>query len=234
MTSTLARTSPTPDPWDDLYDFLDPARREKTGSDRDAVAEAACLEIRRKLVVFFAGRGCSEAEDLAVDALLRVASHCREVDVAGFSDRTGYFYGVARNVLHEWRRHETADVERREAFRTEMLRLPVADPRSWAETERVHRHLSSCLAALTERARRLILSYYAEDRAARIEHHRVMAEEFGRSVNSLRIEVHRIRKAVRECLTRRLREEAEASTPAGPGSAGRSQQIRNVFARRLI
>lgn len=218
MTSTLARTTPDRHPWDDLYDFLDPARREKSGGYRDAVAEAKCLEIRRKLVVFFAGRGCSDAEDLAVDALLRVASRCREVDVAGFSDRTGYFYGVARNLLHEWRRHEAAEVEHREAFRSELLRLPVSDPRSWAEKERVHEHLSSCLAALTDRARRLILSYYAEDGAAKIEHHRVMADEFGRSVNSLRIEVHRVRKTVRECVTQRLRQEAGVLAPAGPGN----------------
>lgn len=208
MAATASRATLGPDSWDDLYDFLDPGRHEKPERDRDAVAEAKCLELRRKLVVFFAARGCSEAEDLAVDTLLRVAARCRDVDVTGFGDRTGYFYGVARNVLHEWQRRETTDAEHREAFRSEWLRLPVTGAASWDEPDTARRHLARCLAALTERARRLILSYYAEDRSAKIEHHRAMAVEFGRSVNSLRIEVHRIRKAVRECVNERLREDS--------------------------
>ena len=208
MAASLSGAALGPDSWDDLYDFLDPGRPEKPERDRDAVAEAKCLELRRKLVVFFSARGCSEAEDLAVDTLLRVAARCRDVDVTGFGDRTGYFYGVARNVLHEWQRHETTDAEHREAFKSEWIRLPVTDAPSWDEPDTARRHLARCLAALTERARRLILSYYAEDRSAKIEHHRAMAAEFGRSVNSLRIEVHRIRKAVRECVNERLREDS--------------------------
>jgi RNA polymerase sigma factor (sigma-70 family) len=208
MAATASRVTLGPDSWGDLYDFLDPGRQEKPDRDRDAVAEAKCLELRRKLVVFFSARGCPEAEDLSVETLLRVAARCREVDVTGFGDRTGYFFGVARNVLHEWQRRETADAEHREAFRSELLRMPVPAAGSWDESEAVRRHLARCLAALTERARRLILSYYAEDRSAKIEHHRAMAAEFGRSVNSLRIEVHRIRKAVRECVNERLREDS--------------------------
>jgi RNA polymerase sigma factor (sigma-70 family) len=220
MTSLPARAGLDAQSWDDLFNFLDPNRLANSGADRDRVAEARCLEIRWKLVVFFSARGCPEGEDLAVDTLLRVAARCREVDVTGFGDRTGYFYGVARNVLREWRRRETAESEHREVFRSELLRLPVADARSWAEQGLVQRHLTLCLAALTDRARRLILSYYAEERGAKIEHHRAMAEAFGRSVNSLRIEVHRIRKTVRECLNQRLRDSA-GTAPSAPGGAAR-------------
>jgi RNA polymerase sigma factor (sigma-70 family) len=208
MAASISGAPLGPDSWDGLYDFLDPARPGKAERDRDVVAEARCLEIRRKLVVFFSARACPDAEDLSVDTLLRVAARCRDVDVTGFGDRTGYFYGVARNVLHEWQRRETADAQHRDAFRSESLRLPVPDAGPSDEPDLVRRHLARCLAALNERARRLILSYYAEDRSAKIEHHRAMAEEFGRSVNSLRIEVHRIRKTVRECVNERLREDS--------------------------
>lgn len=200
--------------WDDLFDFLDPGRHEKPAVDRDALAEARCLEIRRKLVCFFAGRGCADAEDLAVDTLLRVAARCRDVDADGYVDRTGYFYGVARNVLHEWQRRSVGDVTKRELLRTEFLRLPIPDPQSWTQKEALHRYLELCLSTLTEQARRLILSYYCEERTAKIEHHRALASEAGKSVNSLRIEVHRIRKAVRECLYGRLRGRAEGLGPA--------------------
>jgi len=216
MTSMPARSNLNAASWENLYDFLDPGRSDKPGPDRDAVAEARCLDVRRKLVCFFAARGCPDAEDLAVDTLLRVAGKCRDVDCHGFADRTGYFYGVARNVLREWQRHSAADAGGRESFQAEFLRIPVPDPDAWADKELAHRYLALCLAALTGRARRLILSYYQEERGAKIEHHKALAGEFGKSVNSLRIEVHRIRKAVRECLFDRLRGEAKA--PAGEGA----------------
>jgi len=219
MMSTPARSGLRSDSWEALYDFLDPGRHEKPDAERNVVAEARCVEIRRKLASFFAARGCAEAEDLAVDTLLRVAGKCGDVDGSGFADRTGYFYGVARNVLHEWQRHASADAAGRESFRSELLRLPLPDSRSWAEKEAVHRYLGLCLSKLTERARSLILSYYAEDRAAKIEHHRALAEEFGKSPNSLRIEVHRIRKALRECLFERLRSNSSPPARTSPGSA---------------
>jgi RNA polymerase sigma factor (sigma-70 family) len=221
MASTPARPALNPDSWEDLYDFLDPGRRAKPVEGRDALAEARCLEIRRKLACFFSARGCADAEDLAVETLLRVAGRCRDVDTSGHADRTGYFYGVARNVLHEWQRRSSADVTGRDEFRAELVRAPVPDSRAWAEKEAVYRQLASCLAKLTERARSLILSYYTGDQAAKIEHHRALAGEYGKSLNSLRIEVHRIRKAVRDCMFERLQREAAA--PAG-GAVGLAVQ----------
>jgi RNA polymerase sigma factor (sigma-70 family) len=212
MTVAPSRAGLTPESWDDLYDFLDPGRRGKPDADRNALAEARCVEIRRKLVCFFSARGCTEPEDLAVDTLLRVAVKCREVDSRGYADCTGYFYGVAKNVLHEWQRRSSADVAGRESLRAELLRLHLPGAHSWAEPELVHRYLEMCLAALAAQARQLILSYYLEDRGAKIEHHRALAGETGKSVNSLRIEVHRLRKALRECLFERLR---NVSTPSG-------------------
>ena len=206
------RVALSPESWDDLFDFLDPTRPQKPPADRDALAESMCREIRSKLVCFFTGRGCGDAEDLAMDTLLRVAARCRNIDSDGYVDRTGYFCGVARNVLHEWLRQSAGDATKRESLRIEFLRLPIPDPHSWARKEALHRYLEGCLAKLTERARRLILSYYREERAAKIEHHRALAGEFGKSVNSLRIEVHRIRKELRECLYGCLRPQAD-----GPG-----------------
>jgi DNA-directed RNA polymerase specialized sigma24 family protein len=205
MTSIPAPARLDPGSWDDLFNFLDPARPGKTGPDRDALAEAKCIEVKRKLACFFSSRGCPDADDLAVDTLLRVAGKCRQVDSRGYADCAGYFYGVARNVLHEWRRRVSADVEGRASLRAEIERLPAPGARAWVETEIVHRCLAQCLSALGEHARRLVLSYYSESGAAKIQHHRALAGETGKSVNSLRIEVHRLRKAVRECLYERLR-----------------------------
>jgi RNA polymerase sigma factor (sigma-70 family) len=194
--------------WGALFDFLDPGRHGKKGPDRDKEAEARCLEIVRKLVCFFAGRGCRDAEDLAMESVLRVAARCGDVDTSGYPDRTGYFYGVARNVLHEWQRDSLRESAKREALRKELTRLPIADPPSWSRKEAVHRCLELCMTKLSRRARGLMLSYYGEEGAAKIELHRTLADELGKTVNALRIEVHRAREMLRQCVVGCLHPEA--------------------------
>ena len=186
--------------WEDLLDFLDPTRPGKRGAGRDAEAEARYLQIVRKLVCYFAGRGCRDAEDLAMECVLRVAGKCATLDASTREDRAGYFYGVARNVLHEWWRHEVRDSRKRESLRMEFARTGFVDGPSWSRKEEVHRCLDQCMATLGHRARRLVLGYYGEEGAAKIEAHQRLASELGKSVNALRIEVHRIRAVLRECV----------------------------------
>lgn len=211
----MTDAAPTPDEpllpeksWEDLLDFLDPGRPGKRGADRDTEAEARYLEIVRKLVCFFAGRGCRDAEDLAVECVLRVAGKCSDLDASAYGDRARYFYGVARNVLHEWWRDELRDSTKRESLRRELARLGVPDRQSWARKEAVHRCLDQCMGELSHRARQLILSYYGEEGGAKIESHRRLAGEFGKSVNALRIEVHRIRAVLRQCVVGCVQPEA--------------------------
>jgi RNA polymerase sigma factor (sigma-70 family) len=213
-------TSPTPEradlaegSWSDLLDFLDPARHEKQGVDRDSEAEARYVEITRKLVCFFAGRGCRDAEDLATTTVLRVAAKCGGVDSAGYDDRTGYFYGVARNVLHESFRASEREAKTGDTLRAELLRLRVPDPREWRSKEVVHRCLDTCMAKLTHRARRLLMSYYSGEAGGKIEGHRTLADEFGKSVNALRIEVHRVRKALRQCVFTCMHLDSDSPAP---------------------
>ncbi len=189
-----------PQSWDDLFDFLDPTRSAKHGTNRDRQAEAKCLEIMRKLVCFFAARGCADAEDLATDTILRVAAKCREVDGSGYGDRTGYFYGVAHNVLHESHRHLQRESTERDSLRRERERLSSPDPESWKRKEVADRCLELCVGKLGEPARRLIVRYYRNDKTAKIESHRALAKELGKSVNALRIEVHRIRRTLQQCV----------------------------------
>lgn len=186
--------------WDGLFDFLDPDRRHSAGPDRDREARAAYQEVTRRLACFFAGRGCHDADDLAAETILRVAARCRDVDVTAFAERTGYFFGVARNVHHEWLRHSAKDAVLREESGREMRRVPPLDAQARRDREVVHACLDKCLGLLTQRARQLIVRYYSEERSAKIADHRQLASEFGKSVNALRIEVHRIRKVLRECV----------------------------------
>lgn len=202
--------------WDALFDFLDPDRPNATAADRDRVAEARCAEIMRKLVSFFAGRQCADADDLAMETILRVATKCRDLDASGSADRVGYFYGVARNLVHESYRSAARESTRLQALRRELGTLP--DPELWEREERVQRCLERCMAGLTRRARHLVVRYYESAPSEKVAAHRTLAEESGKSPNALRIEVHRIRKVLLECMSACLGP-AGAGGPAAGGSS---------------
>ena len=185
--------------WEELFNFLDPNRAAATGPDRNREAEDRCAEILHKLVLFFAGRRCPNPEDLAMETILRVASRCRDVDVSSYTDRVGYFFGVARNVVHEERRSGQRESRGLGAFLHEISRTP-ADPDAWKDAEAAQACLEQCLTTLPDRARQLILRYYSNVGVAKITAHRALADELAKSVNALRIEAHRIRKTLQQCV----------------------------------
>jgi len=187
--------------WDALFDFLDPNRAAATGADRDRAAEHRCSEIMRKLVVFFASRRCPNPDDLAMETVLRVASRCREVDVSSYSDRVGYFYGVARNVVHEVHRSGTRESRAHELFAQEFTGItPAPDAGAWEHAEAAQSCLERCLATLPDHSKQLIVRYYSNEGAAKVAAHKSLADELGKSVNALRIEAHRIRKSLQQCV----------------------------------
>ena len=187
------------DSWEELFNFLDPNRAAAQGADRNREAESRCAEIMRKLVFFFAGRRCANPEDLAMETVLRVAAKCREVDVSSYADRVGYFFGVARNVVHEEHRSALRESRALESFLREISRTP-ADPDAWKQAEAAQSCLEHCVATLPDHARKLILRYYSNQGAAKVTAHRALADELGKSVNALRIEAHRIRKTLEQCV----------------------------------
>jgi DNA-directed RNA polymerase specialized sigma24 family protein len=135
-----------------------------------------------------------------MDTILRVAAKCRDVDVSNYADRIGYFYAVARNVVHESHRNAAREATQRDWLKQELTRSPVPNAEAWEHQEAVHRCLERCMAKLPQRARRLIARYHEEKGAAKIAHHRILADELGKSVNALRIEVHRIRRTLQHCV----------------------------------
>jgi DNA-directed RNA polymerase specialized sigma24 family protein len=58
----------------------------------------------------------------------------------------------------------------------------------------------SCLNRLPDESRRLIVSYYEEDRRAKIERRKLLAEQLEIPLNALRIRVHRIRMQLEQCV----------------------------------
>ncbi len=67
-------------------------------------AGAEYEQMRAQLILFFHGRGCARAEDLADEAVNRVARRIAKGETIQPKALLGYFYGVARNVSREYLR----------------------------------------------------------------------------------------------------------------------------------
>ena len=150
-------------------------------------------EIRRRLIKIFVCRACSEAEDLADDTINRVASKVKVIGATYTGDPALYFYGVAHKLHLEYLRR-TRD------------RLPpsfapsIPEPDS-DEIEREHECLERCMQQLTPNNRELVLQYYQQEKRAKIDHRKLLAEQLCIALNALRIRAHRIRAVLQQCVS---------------------------------
>jgi RNA polymerase sigma factor (sigma-70 family) len=169
----------TQDDFDRFLTWLDPNRER---------AAKKYEEVRRKLIKIFTCRGCAEAEDLADETINRVIRKAQGMIDSYVGDPALFFYGVARNVhLEHVRKGVTV--------------LPPAptDPPQQKELE--SECLDLCMGKLPEEHRRWVLEYYREEKRAKIDHRKEMAERLGIAPNALRIRMHRIRASLQNCVT---------------------------------
>jgi RNA polymerase sigma factor (sigma-70 family) len=143
-------------------------------------------EIRRRLIRFFTGRKCAPAEDLADETMNRVARKVQK-GLVYTGDTAPYFYGVAHRVYLEY-------IDQKPHV------PPPPPPRDAEEVEREHACLELCLERLQPRSRELIREFYQEEKKAKIEHRKKLAERLGMTTNALRIHAHRIRQVLLECV----------------------------------
>jgi DNA-directed RNA polymerase specialized sigma24 family protein len=183
--------------------------RSDRGLNREALAALlACLdpdpnragekyeEIRRRLVYLFAWRGCSTPEDLADEAIDRVARQL----VGGLtlrSDPYAYFCGVARLLSMEERRREWREQKALDAAPW----LPAADPEE--EPDPRLEHLRQCLGTLESLERKILLRYHQDEQ--RIQARKQLCRDLNTQMNALRIRVHRLRRKIETCIQERLR-----------------------------
>ncbi len=168
----------TQEAFDGLLAWLDP--------DRDRAAQKY-ETVRTRLIKIFSCRGCGEADDLADETINRVTAKLHEIVDTYVGDPALYFYGVANKVYLEYLR-------RRPRVESPPLRESSAD----IETE--YACLERCMDQLPPENRRLVLEYYQEEKRAKINRRRKLAEELGIAVNALRIRAHRIRQQLQQCV----------------------------------
>jgi DNA-directed RNA polymerase specialized sigma24 family protein len=149
------------------------------------VAGEKYIALRTRLTDLFAWQRCDFPEDLADEALNRVARKLSENQV--IQNLGSYALGIARMIVYEARRSEQ---ERKAAIRE--LKIIGGQATHGPDLLKMVRR---CLASLPVESRRLIERYYAENLEA-------LAREEGISVNALRNRAMRIREKLFDCVTR--------------------------------
>lgn len=153
-------------------------------------------DIRHSLIKFFSWRGCHEAEDMADEAINRVTQRLPELVATYRGNPALYFHGVARKMLleHGRRGHETEALPPTGEIKdTKSDATPI-------DLEREYECLERCLQQLSAEDRELILLYYQEEKQAKIDIRRNLAERLDIETNNLRVRVHRIRKTLHKCI----------------------------------
>jgi DNA-directed RNA polymerase specialized sigma24 family protein len=174
----------TQESFESLLAWLDP-NREAAGQKYE--------EIRTRLIKIFVCRACYEPEDLADETINRVTSKLEEIEPTFIGERARYFYGVANKVHLEYLRRRPAPP------------IPPASNGS-EEAERRCQCLDRCLGKLTPDNCELVSQYYQEEKRAKIEHRKQLADRLGIGVNALRIRAHRIRRSLQDCVEQCLDE----------------------------
>jgi DNA-directed RNA polymerase specialized sigma24 family protein len=168
----------TPEAFEKLLLWLSP-NREQAGKKYE--------EIRRKLIKILTCRGCTCPEELADVAINRVTRRVPEIIDNYVGDPALYFYGVAHKVHLEYVRKKR-----------DLVPPPAPDPPE--EIERDYECLERCMERLTSKSRELVLEYYQEEKKAKIDRRKELADRLGIAVNALRIRAHRIRASLQECV----------------------------------
>jgi len=182
---------PTDNSFNELLAWLHPER------------EAAALiyeTLRADLIKIFWWRGCNDPEGMADETIIRVTRKVGEMAASYIGSPTSYFYGVAKNLLHEYdRKRDLSLLPQAEQF---ILPAPLTEEDD--SSERVYECFEKCLKRLEARERKLVIRYYDGQGKAKIDGRKRLADKLGIDLNALRVRTRRIRSKLRECIEKCL------------------------------
>ena len=177
----------TQEAFDKLLAWLDP-NRDQAGKKYE--------DVRRRLIKIFTCRGCTEADALADETINRVTHKVHTLAEHYTGDPALYFYGVAHKVHLEYLR------------RKPIPSVPPPLVEHSDEKEQEYDCLEQCMQRLTPDNRELVLQYYQEEKQAKINHRKLLAEQLGIALNALRIRAYRIRATLQQCVQSCLEQRA--------------------------
>jgi DNA-directed RNA polymerase specialized sigma24 family protein len=163
--------------FDALLTFLAPGREQAAEKYED---------IRHTLIRYFEGHQCLPADEHVDETMDRVARRVAAGERIRSANPIRYFYGVARHVILERRKHQPVLQQSCETVAIFQATPPPHLP-----------CLNCCLSALTPRGRELLEAYYLDSRAG-------LAAREGVTANALRLRVFREKQKLRTCIARCL------------------------------
>lgn len=176
--------------FDNLLGWLAPNREE---------AGVKYEEIRNGLIKFFRFRGCDAPDALADETINRVAAKVSAFTDDGAVKKISFFYGFASNIHLEY---VTRTRKPEVSFDPELH-----SPEGAADAkDKSHECLEICLARLPAAERKLIIEYYEKDKSAKFEWRKKLAAAANMSTGALHTKVCRLKKNLKNCLEKCLRE----------------------------
>jgi DNA-directed RNA polymerase specialized sigma24 family protein len=152
-------------------------------------AGAVYERLRQRVVRFFTLHGISFPDDLADQAIDRLARRLKEGEVV--RNLPAYLAGIARLILREER--SKAQRQEENLGRAVPAQAPSSQPEPAWDT------IEHCLQLLPPGSRDLIQQYYSAAGRGRSENRSRMSKELGISLNALRNRALRIRRELQKC-----------------------------------
>ena len=166
---------------DGLLALLD-ADRERAGEEYEV--------LRARLVRIFEWRGSVAPEEHADETLNRVARKVGEGEAV--RDVHAFAGGVARLVWLE-------ALKRERRTREALEHMPQREEVAVGSNARLE-CFDSCLGNLPDEARLLVVQYYREEKGAKIEARKKLANSLGIQHGTLRLRVYRLREQLEKCV----------------------------------
>ena len=174
----------TKEAWDSLLLAFD--------TDENAAAQKYQL-LYQKLTRFFEWRNADYPSERADQTIDRVARKIQEGEKV--EDVSSYAYGVARMILLE-----AAKERHREQAVMDEMPEPITHFEERQDDDPQVSCFERCLGNLPAENRELIITYYTDEKGAKIENRKTLADRLGIPMNALRIRAHRIRAKLEECV----------------------------------
>lgn len=158
--------------------------------DRDFAAEKY-EAIRIRLIKILNYRGCPEAEEIADETFNRVNQKIDWLLENYEGEPSHYFLAVAKNIYLEFIKKPVQE-ELQENLTQNELKQENFQPE--------YECLQECLQTLNSTQREFILGYYQGEKSSKISNRKQMVEEVGKTLNSMRVQAHRIREKLQKCI----------------------------------
>jgi DNA-directed RNA polymerase specialized sigma24 family protein len=139
---------------------------------------------------------CLDAEELADKTIDRVCLKMPHLADNYEGEPVKYFYGVAKYVYQEY----TKDPDRGKKPLPDPPPFPpdpVDDPEQ-IQKELRHRCLEECMKHFSAEECDLLLRYFQDDKKAKIDHRKELAEKLKISLNTLRVRIYRLKETLEE------------------------------------